>query len=237
MRLLPRLALFVALTTMFLPSALAAPAQQADARSILDRSAQAMDAAQSMRFAGSMDMTVSVADSPISISMPMSGAYQAPDRMTMNVQVPDMSTSMDMVMVGGQVWMRSGAGLWKASPAGDAYASPLGMNHQDWVNGLTDVAATDLGNTYRASGTMDISDALKAGYSGAGLSGRTRTAVDFSGSTAQIVLTIDKATNYMVAMQMDLAMPLPDFSAAMSMTMNMSFTDFNGVAEEIRAPA
>ena len=50
-------------------------------------------------------------------------------------------------------------------------------------------------------------------------------------------LTIDKATSYMTSMRMDLAITAPDRSTTISMTMNMSFTDFNGVAGEILPPA
>ena len=41
----------------------------------------------------------------------------------------------------------------------------------------------------------------------------------------------------MTSMRMDLAIPAPDRSTTISMTMNMSFTDFNAVAGEILPPA
>lgn len=212
MRFVAGIALFASLMSTLLPAVFAAPAQQgADARAVLSASAQAMDAAASMRFSGAMDVTVSIGDAPTAMNMPMSGAYQAPDRMMMTVQMPDLGSSMDVVMVGGLVWTRTGRGPWKAAPASSAaYASPLGMSHADWVASLIDPVAIDLGSSYRVSAGMDVSDALRAGYTGAAGPGRSTAGIDFSGTSAKIALTIDKATNYIVSMQMDLAFPMPD---------------------------
>ena len=60
-----------------------------------------MDAAQSMRFSGAMDMSFSVGDAPKAMNIPMSGTYQAPDRMQMQMQMPDIGTSMEIQLLGG----------------------------------------------------------------------------------------------------------------------------------------
>ena len=238
MRFIRGVALMVALMSTLLPPAFAAPSQQgADVLAALSASAQAMDAATSLSFSGAMDVTVSAANGSTAMNMPMSGAYQAPDRMMMAVQMPDLGTSMEVVMVGGQVWKRTGRGPWKATPASsDAYASPLGMSHADWVASVTEPAVTDLGSSYRIDAGMDVSDALKAGFTGATGPGRSNASVDFSGTSAKIALTIDKTTNYMMSMQMDLAFPMPDYSATMTMAMSISFAEFNSMAVDILPP-
>ncbi len=237
MRFVSGIALFAALVSTLLLPASAAPAQQgADARAVLNANAQAMDAAMTMRFSGAMDVTVSKGNTSTAMNMPMSGAYQAPDRMMMTVQMPDLGTSMEVVMVEGEVWTRTGRGPWKVTPASsDAYASPLGMSHADWVASLIDPVVTDLGSTYRVSAGMDVSDALKAGFTGASGPGGS-PGIDVSGTNAKIALTIDKATNYMVSMQMDLALPMPAYSASMALTMNINFSDFNSMAVDILPP-
>src|SRR5206468_396808 len=153
MRLVSGCALLVALMAILLPPAYAAPTrQEADARAILDASARAMDAAQSMRFSGAMDMSFSVGDAPKAMNIPMSGTYQAPDRMQMQMQMPDIGTSMEMIMVGGQAWTRKGQGAWQSTGAEhDAHASPLGMSHSDWFGGFSKPVATDIGNAYRVT--------------------------------------------------------------------------------------
>ena len=239
MRLVSACAVLVALMAILLPPAYAAPTSQvADARAILDASAHAMDAAQSMRFSGAMDMSFSMGDAPKAMSIPMSGTYQAPDRMQMQMQMPDMGTSMEMIMVGGQVWTRSGQGAWQSKAAErDGYASPLGMSHSDWFSGFSNPVITYIGNAYRITAELDISATLGAGYAGPLGPGTAGSSVDTSGVPAEVTLTIDKATSYMTSMRMHLAIPAPDRSTTISMTMNMSFTDFNAVAGEILPPA
>jgi len=169
--------------------------------------------------------------------MPLSGAYQAPDRMTMSIEMAELGTSVDMVMVGGQVWIRTGRGPWQTSRlAADELARPLGMTHADWVAGLTDPVVRDLGSAYEVSAGMDVSNALRAGFMSAAGSERLASSVDFTAATAQIALTIDKATNYMTSMQMDLSFPMPAYGADMTMTTTMDFTDFNAMGVEISAP-
>jgi hypothetical protein len=238
MRLVSAYTVFVALMAMLLPTAYAAPTSQAvDARAVLDASARAMDAAQSMRFSGAMDMSVPMADGPKAMNIPMSGTYQAPDRMQMQMQLPDMGTSMEMIMVGGQVWTRKGQGAWQPMAADhDAYASPVGMSHSDWFGGFLDPVATDIGNAYRITAELDMSAALGVGYAGPLEPSTAGSSVDASAVPAEVTLTIDKASSYMTSMRMDLAMPTPDRSTIISMTMLMSFTDFNGVAGEILPP-
>lgn len=236
MRFISTIALLAALMSTLLTPAFAAPAEQAaDARAILGASALVMDTTRSMSFSGVMEMTIPMGSTPTVMSMPMSGSYQAPDRMTMTVDMPDMGTSMDMVMVGEQIWMRTGRGAWLAAPARDAYASPLGMSHAQWVGGFINLVVTDLGDAYRVSAGLDVSDALKAGFN-ATASPDLADTVDFTGVTAQISLTIDKATNYMTAMQMDLPMPMPRYSLIVNTTMYMNFADFNNMAVDIIAP-
>jgi len=239
MRLLSGMALFAALmSTLLMPAAAAPSSQMADGPAILEATARAMDAAQSMRFSGSIDMNVSSGGSPVAMNLPMSGAYQAPDRMSMSVQMPRMGTSMDMIMVGGQMWMRNGQGEWKAQRMSEgAYASPLGMSHADWFRDFTDVNVTDLGAAYRVAAIVDVSQALSAGYSGALGPGRSGAMpFDMSAAGSQVTLTIDKASSYMVSMQLELSMPMPDLAASMTMTMNLTFSDFNGMAVEILPP-
>src|SRR5688572_21489336 len=103
MRLIPGVALLAALlSTLIMPVAAAPAAQTPDTYAILEASARAMDGAQSMRFSGGIDTTVLAQGTPVHMSMPMSGAYQAPDRMTMSVQMPQAGMSMEMIMAGGQ---------------------------------------------------------------------------------------------------------------------------------------
>jgi hypothetical protein len=236
MRFISSVALLAALLSTLLTPAFAAPAEQAaDVRSILASSALVMDSTRSMSFSGGMTMTIPMGSTPRVLSMPMSGSYQAPDRMTMTVDMPDMGTSMDMITVGGQIWTRTGQGPWLAAPARDAYASPLGMSHAEWVGGFINPVVTDRGDTYRVTAGLDASDALKAGFN-ATASPDVADTVDFSGVIAQVSLTIDKATSYMVSMQMDLPMPMPRYSLTINTTTNMTFADFNNMAVEIIAP-
>lgn len=238
MRLISCIALFAALMpTLLMPVAAAPASQMADANAIFEVSARAMDSAQSMRFSGSIDITVTSERSPVTMSMPMSGAYQAPDRMTMSVQMPQAGGSMDMIMVGAQMWMRTGQGAWRVQRTSAATsASPLGKTHEEWFRDLMDVAITDAGAAYRVTATMDVAQAMSAGYASAFGPGMSGLPTDPSAVSSQVALTIDKATSYIVSMQMDITMPVPDLAASMLMTMNMSFSDFNNMAAEIMPP-
>jgi hypothetical protein len=238
MRLLSSIALLAALmSTLVVPVAAAPAAQMPDTGALFQASAQAMDGAQSMRFSGSIDMTVTAQGSPVNVSMPMSGAYQAPDRMTMSVQIPQAGGSMEKIMVGQQVWMRLGQGGWQVQRApADSQANPLGKTHADWFHDLTDVAVIDTGSAYRVTATVDVAQALSMGYASAFSAGRTGLPIDPNAIGSQVALTIDKATSYITSMRMDVTMPVPDLSANMVMTMNMDFSDFNNVATEILPP-
>jgi hypothetical protein len=238
MRLIFGVALYAALLSTFLmPVAAALATQVADATAILEASARAMDSAQSMSFSGSVDITVTANRSPIQMSMPMSGAYQAPDRLTMSFQMPQAGGSMDMIMISGQMWMRTGQGPWRAQRvSSDAYASPLGKSHAEWFRDLTDVAISDVGGAYRVTATMDVAQAMSAGYSSALGPGAGSLPIDLSTAGAQVTLTIDKATSYIVSMKLDMTMPVPDLAATMVMTMNMNFSDFDSLAAEILPP-
>jgi hypothetical protein len=238
MRLIPGIALLAVLMSSLISSAAAASsAQTTDTWTILEASARAMDGAESMRFSGSIEMTVSAQGTPVQMSMPMSGAYQAPDRMTMSVQMPQAGMSMDMIMVGGQMWMRMGQGAWRAQRVPrDAAANPMGMSHADWYRDLMEISIADAGSAYRVTAAMDVAQAMNAGYSSAFSTGMSGLPIDTSAVSSQVTLTIDKTTSYIVSMQMDISMPVPDLATTMDMSMTMAFSDFNVRAAEILPP-
>jgi hypothetical protein len=234
MRLIASLAAFLALlTTIAMPAAAAPSTQAVDPQSVLDASARAMDAAQSMRFSGAIDMNISAEGAPISMSMPMSGAYQAPNRVSMSAQVPEVGVSMEMIIVGDRAWLREGQSAWRAQPVpAGSQASPFGVTHADWFRDFPNAQLTDLGSTYRITSTLDAAQALSSGGYSSTL-GSSALPFDFSGP-ASVAVTIDKATNYLTSMQMELSMTVD--TAEISMTMNLTFTDFNSLAIEILPP-
>jgi hypothetical protein len=238
MRLVSGVALLaVLLSTLIAPVAAAPSTQMPDTYAVLEASARAMDGAQSMRFSGAIEMTVSTQGTPVHMTMPMSGAYQAPDRMMMSVQMPQAGMSMEMIMVSGQMWMRMGQGAWRAQRVSpDMTASPMGMSHADWFRDLLDVAIADAGSSYRVTATVDVAQAMNAGYSSALGPGMAGMPIDMSAVSSQVTLQIDKATNYITSMQMDITMPVPDMATTMDITMQMGFSDFNSLVAEILPP-
>ena len=233
MRAVSIFAILFALSLSAAPLRAAPEGQPADPREILAASAQAMDSAQSMRFAGAMDMDLGLTASRPTLTLPLSGAYQAPDRMSMTMQMPGGGSSIDLVMVGSQVWMRTGQGTWKPQEARGGSATVVGMSHAEWFSGFTDPVMTDVGTAYRITAGVDLSDAVRAGYGSQSSGGL----LDLSSSAQQITLTIDKATSYMTAMQLELALPIPELSATIAATMNVTFSDFNNAGVDILAPA
>ena len=169
------------------------------------------------------------------VTMPVSGAYQAPGRMSMSTLVPYFNVPIDAIMVESQAWTRTGSEPWRATSGEQpSYASVVGVSYTDWFRTLGDPVVTDLGDTYRV--TVGTAPADLARPPATPRRWSAGMPVDVSSGVTHTVLSIDKATNYLTAMQIDLTLPVPDLATNMVVTLHLSFSDFDSAGVDIRPP-
>lgn len=231
------------------PTALPSPGP--DARAILEASASAMDNARSMRISGTVDIQATSAGMSFAVAMPILADYQAPDRFRFAVDVAMMGLSIEGIVIGDQVWTRVGEEQWESMSPGQLGApidpaSFAGFRNAEFVRYLLSPTLSDLGASYRVSGDLDVVGALGAGGGMGALLGDPMgmMSMDLSGITARITATINKSSLYMETMEMEMAMAMPaletgaggQMAGNLSVTISITFSDFNSPAIDIRPP-
>ncbi|HZT06261.1 MAG TPA: DUF6612 family protein [Chloroflexota bacterium] len=234
------------------PTAISAPTTAAlpDARALLDASNAAMNGVTSMRMRGAMDFQMDATDMSFSMNMPITAEFVAPDRMHMTISSGALGFSGEILMVGSQLWTRSGDGSWETMSSSDLSApvNPTMMarpGNTDLSRFLINPTVSDEGASYRVSTDVDMAQAIAEGSSAASMMGTDMTGMDMfdlSSMTVHLNLSVNKATQYVDSMEMTMTMVMPDTEmsagSAGSMTIHLNFTvtDFNNPAIRVEPP-
>ena len=226
-----------------------------DVDSILEASAIAMEAVQSLRFSGTGEMSFGTGPTGSSMTMEVSGAYRAPDRLQISISMDTRADggwgasmgngAVEMVVIGDQIWGRMGSQDWETSSLGEmmggfdatmvtpAMFSPSTFTRPDTnFDGLLPGATvSDDGGVYRISANADLADVVGRMVPEE-LGGPMMMADLFSGpARVQLSLDISRTTLYVERIQVTVSL-FPEMM--ISFTGNMS--DFDSPSVSIEPP-
>lgn len=233
--------------------------QPPDAATLITRSGQALGEAQSFRMDGALEVASAARGSSISMTFPINGAFMAPDRMHVGVDVGALGFEGEAIVIGQNVWVRAGGEAWESisGVTGDYGWPPMGSSFMSPPPGdigqfLRDASVVEDGASYRISGMIDLVAALAAvtppDEMAARMGSRTPFATempDLSGSSVTFVYFIDRATMYPTSAEMTMVMPgMPSFSGGaapgassdVTITARVTYRDFNDPAIRIEPP-
>jgi hypothetical protein len=237
------------------PIALGAAAPWKDAYALLEASSSAMGRVRSWRFSGAIDVRFADRGTSFSQAMPVSGEG-AQDRQRLVVEVPMMGRSVEMIMIGDQVWMRMGERPWESASWADfgVPVDPFSVfkptSGAQLARYLLNAQLSEVGAAYRVSADLDASQSvaeLGDQASGLGSEAFARMGLDLSAMKAQMVLTINKSTLYIETMELAITMSLPagqgpvtgalPIGGEASVAFRLNLSGFNDPAIDIQPPS
>jgi len=204
-----------------------------------------MDKVATMRFNGSMDLAVEAEGLSYAMTIPMTGEYEAPDRVHTLGEVGSLGFSSETISIGSLAWSRSAAGDVWSQDSSSQFGTPVNpaqmskLNAAQMAGFLLDPALTDAGSTYQLASDLDMARALAPG-SGAPIFGEDMmdtSFLDLDAATGQMTLTINKSTRFVEGMELTMTLPVKEPAGSIGIHLNLTFTDFNNAAIAVNPPS
>jgi hypothetical protein len=214
------------------PALAQAPGPLPDSRALIQSTIDATDGARALRFSSRLVTEIKAPGLSRTIAVPMSGEYQAPDRLRLQLSA---RPPREVVAEGTGLWSRVGEGSWQPTlPA--ALGIPADPNAWvrpragDYLLYATDPSVADDGGAYRLSGRLDIARALRES---SGAVGVLRMApidldnVDWIAATAELKATIQKPVPYLTELEVRINAPAPRIRGDVAMRLDFALADFD----------
>jgi hypothetical protein len=213
-------------------------------RALIENTSAVMNRVTTMRFTGAMDMEVEAEGMTFVMRLPLAGDYVAPDRMHMTIEMRSMGFSGEMISVGGQVWTRAAGDPWDqtsatqfGAPVNPAQMSRLNPTQMNAI--LMNPTVGDLGTSYRLAGDVDVAKAMTESPTGSSVFGDNMidtSAMDLSGATGRLTMSVNKTSMLLESMELVMTFPVTDPEGSIRLRATMSFADFNNPTIRVDPP-
>jgi hypothetical protein len=232
------------------PSPASISLAQQDAASILEASAAAMENVGSMRFNGSVAINMASEGMTMNMAIPVSGAYVAPDRMRLAIAGSTLGVDGEMILIGDELWMRTGEAGWTTAGAGTGGMRGLSMGagmHPSMITRptsseiaqfISEMSLSDQGGNYLLTGRIDLAQLMAETLGEDAMLGQQMMSDEMDSLTTEVNFTVNKATLYTenVAFVMGMSAPAAGSQGDMNVTINFEMFDFDSPDITIEAP-
>lgn len=223
------------------PALAQAPSPVPDAQTLIRATTDATDGARSLRFTSRLETEVKAPGLSRSIVVPMSGEYQAPDRVRLRIEA---AGSQEVIAVGNALWARSRDGEWQRSlPAALGLAADpsawVRPRAADYLLFVLNPTVTEEGTSYRLSGGLDVTRAVREGPGLRGLLAMgpiDADSLDWTAAAGTFTAIIQKSTPYLDSLDVVINAPVPRVRGDASIRLRFTVSEVDSGAIDVRPP-